>query len=124
MRDVVLYSLPSWAGFLVPTYQFMLTASLLIGCWWIVRRLQARGWPEVKALNALLWAVGGSLIGAKTIYLLQFGPGTLLNPLAAFAVTQSGYSLLGSLFGASLGAVVYLRWAGLSHAVFADACAP
>lgn len=125
MRSLILQHLPAaWGWMLVPTYKLMLSASILIGCWWIVRRLKAKGWDEGLALNLLVLAVVGSMLGSKLLYLLQYGPGLLLTSGAVFEIRSGGYSLYGGLIGGCLPPFIYLRWKRLDAAAFADACAP
>jgi phosphatidylglycerol:prolipoprotein diacylglycerol transferase len=109
---------------LVPAYKIMLSASILIGCWWIVRRLKAAGWNEGTALNLLIASVIRSMLGSKLLYLLQYGPGMLFTSGALLEIRSGGYSLYGGLIGGCLPPFIYLHWKRLNTGAFANACAP
>jgi hypothetical protein len=85
---------------------------------------QAVRGPEGTALNLLIAAVIGSMLGSKLLYLLQYGPGMLFTSGALLEIRSGGYSLYGGLIGGCLPPFIYLHWKRLNTGAFANACAP
>lgn len=97
-----------------------LTAASLVRRWAPRVRVSAE---HVEGL--LLWTLVGSLAGARLYFIAQNDPASYLQePWRVLAIWEGGMAFFGGLFGATLGAFVYTRRAGVSFSGAADLFAP
>ncbi len=100
-------------------YGLMYGLSFMLA-WWLIERYYSRqpGSPlrPGQIEDALLWLIGGVVIGGRVGYVLFYGFEHFLgDPLWLFAIHTGGMSFHGGLIGVVLGAFLYSRRHGVDY---------
>ncbi len=105
------------------SYGFMLALSFFVGIQIAGRRAQRRGVKPETIYDLSIVLILASVLGSRGLYIL-----THMNHfhsiLDIFALWQGGATYYGGLVLALIGAIVFLRRAGVSFFVVADICSP
>lgn len=84
-------------------------ASFLVGQRIAARMFQKMGRPDIDAADLMVWALGGTIIGARLVHCLFYEPDIYLaNPLRILAVWEGGLASHGGAIGLIVG-----LWFGL-----------
>jgi phosphatidylglycerol:prolipoprotein diacylglycerol transferase len=118
--------LPAWWPDYVPVYGYgvMLALTLLVCTWMAGHRARKEGIAPQYIQDLAVWIFLGGLIGARTVYMIQYG-----EPLSRFfLIWQGGLVFYGSAIGGVAGyALAYwfrIRKDGISTWQLADIIAP
>lgn len=96
-----------------------------IAGWLVIRWTRGTSISRTQIELLLMWLVVGVVVGARLYYVAQNQPiYYLTHPWQIAAVWQGGLAFFGGLFGATLGAYLYVRRAGLSFSEISDLFAP
>ena len=80
---------------------------------------------DAETIPALtLWALGGGLVGARALHVLDRFDDYRRDPLAILNVAQGGLAIYGAVLGGALGTWLFARRHELSFAVLADTVVP
>src|SRR2546423_3616815 len=91
----------------------------------LTRRWAARaGIARSVVDDVVLWALIGSLVGARLYYVVQNPADCFTGPLPILAIWERGLAFFGGLLGGIFAAWLFLRPAGLSFGRIADLFAP
>ncbi|MBN1574315.1 MAG: prolipoprotein diacylglyceryl transferase [Deltaproteobacteria bacterium] len=111
-------------GFTIHSYNFFVALGLLTGSLFFFYEVKRSGQDVWTGIDLYLWAVVGTFIGGKLLYILiDFrnipryfsSPGTILN---------TGSTMLGALLGALSAVVIYFRVKRLDPWLWSDLYAP
>jgi phosphatidylglycerol---prolipoprotein diacylglyceryl transferase len=112
-------------------YGVMLALAFLAGIWTAGRRAPLTGIADEKIVDAGLWLILGSIIGARTFYVISYWDTLMANPLfprapwtEVFMVQRGGLVYYGGLIGASLAGIAFARKRKLPLWKLADIFAP
>ena len=109
-----------WLAFLVPK-PGILYAVVLLACGAVfVRRVQRKGLDADRALEALLAAAVGALVGTRLFYLVTRTRFWEMSP-AQLIDGRQGTASWGAYLGAFLGLILYARWRKYHVLVLTDA---
>ncbi len=102
MQWLVEHGVNPW---IVPNYWFMLCLSLILGSLLTIRLWRKQGGEIQTATDLLFWGIPALLVGAKLLYVAQFG----LSSWRGWS--ESGFSLYGGLLGvlAAWGLIYLMR---------------
>lgn len=95
-----------------------------MGVWLTTREAARKGLPVEPVIDLILWIVGGGVIGARLLYVLDRWPVFAANPLQILAIHTGGLSIMGAILGGGLAAAVLARRKGLPMRRLFDAAAP
>ena len=118
------------SGIPVFGYGLMMFIGFSSATWLASRRVRAIGQPPEAIWNMMMWALIPGLIGARTIYLMQYGDrifegkqgiGLLIAP---FALWDGGIVFYGSVIGGIIGVVIYCRRSRINALAMFDVIAP
>jgi len=85
--------------------------------------LKRKGYDADVASSAMIWAAGGSLVGARLWLVIEDWSGFVRDPLG-FLFTGSGFVFYGGLVGGALAVTWVFRRGGIPWLQGADAAAP
>ena len=106
-------------------YGLTFAVGLLVGSWLVYRWRSRYNFSREKIERLLVWIVIGIVAGARLSFVLQNDPSQyVVQPWRLVAIWEGGLAYFGGLFGAILGAFVYLRRQHLPFAAAADLFAP
>jgi phosphatidylglycerol:prolipoprotein diacylglycerol transferase len=111
--------------FVIRWYGAMIALACITGLWLAGKEAERKGIGKEKIDVFFLYAIIGSIIGARLYYLafadlLQFWS----NPLSIFAVWQGGLAIHGAILGGLLVGFTYARRKKISFGKFADTLTP
>ncbi|RPI23149.1 MAG: prolipoprotein diacylglyceryl transferase [Acidobacteria bacterium] len=115
MQWLVAHGLSPW---IVPNYWFMLCLSLIVGSLLTIRLWRRAGQAPETARNLLFWGIPSLLVGAKLLYLAQFGIGEW------YGWRSGGASLYGGLVGLLAAWLVYYAFRPYPVFLFLDTATP
>ncbi len=111
-------------------YGLMMFIGFSSATWLAARRVRLIGQPPEAVWNMMMWALIPGLIGARIVYLLQYGDRVFAGKrgaevlIAAFALWDGGIVFYGSVIGGILGVVIYCRRSSISSLAMFDVIAP
>lgn len=105
-------------------YGIAVVVAIAVGVWLTLREARRKGLPVEQVSSLTLWVVGGGLVGARLLHVLDRGDVYAANPAAVFAIQNGGLAVLGGIFGGAL-AGGWAAWRqGLPVRALFDAAAP
>ena len=107
-------------------YGVMMALAFIAGLWTASRRAQREGIPADKIIDIGPWLIVGSILGARTLYVITFWHDEFAGKplLDIFAVWRGGLVFYGGLIGACVGYTLYARLTKLPFWRGADVLAP
>ncbi|MBI4444433.1 MAG: prolipoprotein diacylglyceryl transferase [Acidobacteria bacterium] len=115
MQWLVEHGLTPW---IIPNFWFLLCLSIILGSLWTLHRWRREGQPVAVASDLLFWGIPSLLVGAKLLYLAQFG-------LAHWhGWTAAGLSLYGGLVGLLGAWIVTYAFSPYRFLLFLDVVTP
>ena len=104
----------------------MVAIGFLAGLWTASRRGLSSGFPAEKILDLGPWLIVGTIVGARTLYVISYWNEQFAGrPLAeVFMVWKGGLVYYGGFIGATLSGILYARRKGLPLWKLADVMAP
>lgn len=121
-RIIEALNLGNW-DFLVPGYNFLLVAALLLGCWLTLRQCRQQKIPQGHALQAVFYALLLVFPLAHLVYALQY-PDRYADIWQFLDLGRGGIALYGGLMAAVLVPSVYLHSKGIRAGRFLDSLTP
>jgi phosphatidylglycerol:prolipoprotein diacylglycerol transferase len=112
-------------GIGVHWYGLLAALGILIGFPWALRRAKSRELKPARLVEETLWwAIGGGLVGARLVYVLQNIPVYIKQPLQILAVADGGLSIHGMLLGGLISGAMAAKVSRINFWKLADAALP
>ena len=113
-------------SFTIHWYGVMVALGFLAGFYTAGRRGLLVGIPAEKVQDAGIWLILGTVIGARTLYVVEYWQDEFAQkPISEiFMVHHGGLVYYGGFIGAALACIFYTRVAGITLWQFADVLAP
>jgi phosphatidylglycerol:prolipoprotein diacylglycerol transferase len=110
----------------VAWYGVLVAVAFLLGLWLASRRGVLEGLPADKVMDSGPWMILGTIIGARTFYVLTYWKEAFAGkPLyEIFMIQHGGLVYYGGFIGASLAVMAYLQIRHLPVWKYGDAMAP
>jgi len=107
-------------------YGVMVATAFLVGLWTASRRALGSGIPSEKILDLGPWLIVGTIIGARTLFVISYWREQFAGqPIAEiFMVWKGGLVYYGGLIGATLAGILYARLKKLPLWRLADVVSP
>jgi phosphatidylglycerol:prolipoprotein diacylglycerol transferase len=111
-------------------YGLMMFIGFSSATWLASRRVRAIGQPPETIWDMMMWALIPGLIGARIIYLLQYGDRVFAGKqgfdllLASVALWDGGIVFYGGVIGGIVGVVIYCKRRSVSPLAMLDVIAP
>ncbi len=126
--DPVAFTIPIGDGFPIHWYGIIVTLGIAIGAWSAGTEVKRRGGSVDDFYNGLLIVVISGFVFARAWYVIQemiAGGGAQFNSLGAVInVRAGGLNILGGFVGATLVALIWVRWKKLDFWMYADVAGP
>ena len=115
-----------FGSFTITWYGVMVAMGFLAGLWVAARRAMGENIPSEKIYDLGPWLILGSILGARTLYVITFWGDQFANrPFTdIFKVWKGGLVYYGGLIGASLAVILYSRIKKFPLWKLADILAP
>jgi phosphatidylglycerol:prolipoprotein diacylglycerol transferase len=110
--------------FRVQSYGLMLALGFLVGGILLLRSARKRSLDEGAVLNLIYVIVISAVVGARFMYVATHWGDYSRNPTEIFKIWEGGLTLYGGLLLAVVGAMAYMKRAGLPVLVVCDLAAP
>jgi phosphatidylglycerol:prolipoprotein diacylglycerol transferase len=97
--------------FTVHTFGVLLASAYLAAFWWLIRKGRREG-LDADTLSSLgFWAIGGAIIGAKTLMIVRDLPSYAATPSELFSpsVLTSAGDFYGGFIGALVASAIFFR---------------
>lgn len=105
------------------TYGLMMAIGFLV-CYYVLNReLKKRGDSPEMASNIVFWAAIGGILGAKILFIIDYWPEFLTDPIGMI-FTGSGLVFHGGLIGGTLAVILVLKHYQKPIGPYADLIAP
>ena len=110
-------------GFAIRWYGVVVAIALGAGLWYASREAARHG-IDAGTFEAAVWWLGiAGVLGARTLYVVQWGLGPTADPLHFLMLWDGGLSFYGGLVGGAVALAVFARRRGLPLALLADVAA-
>lgn len=110
--------------FAIGWYGIFVTVAIVAGLWLALREAQRKGLPLAEVDGLALWVIGGGIVGARLLHVIDRWDVYAAQPHAIPAIWNGGLAIMGAILGGTLtGAVVAWR-RGLPVLRISDAIAP
>lgn len=124
--DPVAFTIPIGNGFDIHWYGIIVTLGIAIGVWWAGTEVKRQGGSIDDFYNGLLLVVISGFVFARLWYVIQeiiagngqWTLGEIINTRAG------GLNILGGFVGATLVALIWVRWKKLDFWMYADVAGP
>jgi phosphatidylglycerol:prolipoprotein diacylglycerol transferase len=111
--------------FTITWYGIMVASGFLAGLWTAGRRAMLQGVSPEKVYDLGLSLMVGSILGARTLYVITFWNQEFADDFSkVFKIWEGGLVYYGGLIGASLAVIIYTRIKKLPLWKMADVLAP
>lgn len=107
--------------FTLRTWGVFVACGILVATWLAGRRAVTLGISKTEIWNGAFWTVLGGVIGARLLYVLEYGRDFISEPWRVLAVWEGGLSAYGAIVLGACTALWYVRRAGLSFQAIAAA---
>ncbi len=105
-------------------YGLAVAAAMLTGVWLALREAERRGLPTEPVMDLALWVLGGAIVGARLLHVIDRWEYYAQYPVQIVAIQNGGLAILGGVLGGALTGG-YLAWRrGLPVRRLFDAAAP
>ena len=106
-------------------YGVFASLGILIGFPWLLRRANRFGLTSQAKLELVIWwAIGGGVIGARAVYVLQNSASYFAQPASILAIADGGLSIHGMLLGGIIIGAIAARRLAVPFWRFADSAVP
>lgn len=126
MRPEIISQLQSsgaeWIAVLVPTSGSLYALALIVLAFVFIRRSASVGLSRNRAVEFVLAATAGALVGTRLFYLITTG-GLLSVSVGDWFNLSRGTASWGAYLGGMVGALLYTRFAGLNRLACIDTAA-
>jgi phosphatidylglycerol:prolipoprotein diacylglycerol transferase len=125
--DPVAFTIPIGDGFPIHWYGIIVTLGIAIGAWWAGTEVKRRGGSVDDFYNGLLIVVISGFVFARAWYVIQAsitGGANFDNLWDVINVRAGGLNILGGFVGATLVALIWVRWKKLDFWMYADVAGP
>lgn len=108
-------------------YALSIILGIVVAGWMLQRRYRAKGGPEDRVLDLIMWMVPFGILGGRVYHVISspdayFGPGG--DPVQVFRIWEGGLGIWGAIALGAVGAWIGARRYGLRMPPLADALAP
>ena len=111
--------------FKIHWYGVMIALAFLAGLWTATRRARRENISGEKIADLVFWIMLAGVVGARTVYVTTYWDEFAHQPFSEiFMIQHGGLVYYGSLIGAALAFMIYVRWKKLSGWKIADILAP
>ncbi len=111
-------------GFAIHWYGIVVAFAAVTGLWYVAREARRHGLDGATFEAGVWWVAIAGVLGARTLYVLQWGLGPGADPLHFLMLWEGGLSYYGGLIAGALALAVFARRRDLSLARLADIAAP
>jgi phosphatidylglycerol:prolipoprotein diacylglycerol transferase len=113
-------------SFKIHWYGVMIALAFLAGLWTATRRARRENIPAEKIADIVLWLMIGGIIGARIVYVTTYWKEEFADqPFPEiFMIQHGGLVYYGGFIGATIAAIIYIRWKKLPLWKIADVLAP
>ena len=112
-------------SFTIHWYGVMIALAFLAGLWTATRRARRENISGEKIADLVFWIMLAGMVGARTVYVTTYWDEFAHQPFSEiFMIQHGGLVYYGSLIGAALAFMIYVRWKKLSGWKIADILAP
>jgi phosphatidylglycerol:prolipoprotein diacylglycerol transferase len=109
----------------VSTYFLTISLGCVLGCYWFLRRADARGMTRVSAIDIALVCLVSGFIGARLLHVFWEEPAYYReNFWRVFQVWNGGFVFYGGVIGAFFGTSFFCNWRREPFWMWADMAAP
>ena len=108
----------------VTWYGLAVAVAIAVGVWLTLREAGRRGLPTGPVADLVVWVVGGGLVGARLLHVLDRWEYYAANPGHIVAIQNGGLAILGAVFGGALAGGLAAWRQGLPVRRLFDAAAP
>lgn len=125
--DPVAFTIPIGNGFPIHWYGIIVTLGIAIGAWWAGTEVKRRGGSVDDFYNGLLIVVISGFVFARAWYVIQAsiaGDANFNSIGDVINVRAGGLNILGGFVGATLVALIWVRWKKLDFWMYADVAGP
>ncbi|TAK24298.1 MAG: prolipoprotein diacylglyceryl transferase [Chloroflexota bacterium] len=105
-------------------YSLAVALGLFVGVWLTLVEARRKGIPTEPIFDSALWAVGGGLVGARLLHVIDRWDFYSANPTLIPAVQNGGLAILGAIIGGALAGGIAAWRLGLPIRRVFDAAAP
>ncbi|HZP94927.1 MAG TPA: prolipoprotein diacylglyceryl transferase [Candidatus Limnocylindria bacterium] len=105
-------------------YGLFVALALALGLWLALREAARKGLPVEQVESVAFWVVGGGIVGARVLHVLDRWDLYAANPLAILAIWNGGLAIMGAVLGGTLVGLVVAWRRGLPIRALSDAAAP
>ncbi len=109
--------------FTLRTWGVFVTCGILVATWLAGRRAFSLGISNTEIWNGSFWTVLGGVVGARLLYVIEYGRDFIHEPWRALAVWEGGLSAYGAIVLGACTAFWYVRHRSLSFQAIATAAA-
>jgi phosphatidylglycerol---prolipoprotein diacylglyceryl transferase len=113
-------------SFKIHWYGVMIALAFLAGLWTATRRARRENISAEKIADIVLWLMIGGIIGARIVYVTTYWKEEFADqPFSEiFMIQHGGLVYYGGFIGATIAAIIYIRWKQLPLWKIADVLAP
>jgi len=91
------------------TWGLMVGLGFLLAWFFAILQAKKQGLDPNKVTNMVLWIVGGAVLGARLLFVLENYDLFVSDFLGIFKIWQGGMSYYGGFIGGALAALIYLK---------------
>lgn len=110
--------------FPVRWYSLMIALAIAAAVALAAREAQRRGLDPETIPALAWWAIGGGIVGARLLHVIDRFDDYRRDPAAILNVAQGGLAIYGAVLGGALATWVFARRRGVSFATLADTIVP
>jgi phosphatidylglycerol:prolipoprotein diacylglycerol transferase len=112
-------------SFTIHWYGVMIALAFLAGLWTATRRARRENISGEKIADLVFWIMLAGMVGARTIYVTTYWSEFANQPFPEiFMIQHGGLVYYGSVIGAAIACIIYVRWKKLPFLKIADILAP
>ncbi len=120
--DPIIFSI---GHFMIRWYSLIVTGAIIVGVWITWREAKRKGLAEKYVGDAVLWVIGGGLIGARLFHVIDHWPDKFApNPVRALYIWEGGLAIWGAVIGGGIALALFARRDRLPFGQLVDTAAP
>jgi phosphatidylglycerol---prolipoprotein diacylglyceryl transferase len=105
-------------------YGLFVAVAIVTGVWIALREARRKGLPVVEIESLALWVLGGGIVGARALHVIDRWELYAAQPHTILAIWNGGLAIMGAVLGGTL-AGAFVAWRrGLPVLRISDAAAP
>ncbi len=113
----------SVGGFEIHSFGLMMAIAWIAAAAYLDAEFRRAGWPRDAVSDVVMWSLAGTLVGARSLYLIVEYPSWTSDAWSA-VFSRSGFVYYGGLFGGLAAGIWLVRRRGLPVRAVADSAAP